>query len=119
VDAITIDPEWAALYACEATESDPPPDLVIDVRPQNARQANPYPRGPVPVVEMFADHLLDLDVLDHLAVSFPPGGARICCVCWSGMRAVRCAHFLRMLGWEASWWALSRIARAARDDEAA
>lgn len=87
-------------------------DLVIDVRPERARSARPYPH---PCVECYADDLID--DLGAFAVDYPPGsGLRLCAVCWSGMRARRVAHLMRAAGWDCSWWALSDEARAAWSD---
>ncbi len=114
--------EGRDVYDCEACEDDPPPDLVIDVRPAEAREKNPLPRSVVEgctVIELFADEVLSPENLACLTAGYPPGAVRICCVCWSGARAVRVAYHLRSRGWDASWWALSPIARAARAEEAA
>jgi len=104
---------WAEAYACEAREGDERFDVVIDVRPSSARQSVPYP---VPCIECYADELLEPETLEGLAIAYPPGSARICCVCWSGARACRCAFLLRARGWDASWFAISSTARAAREE---
>jgi hypothetical protein len=109
-DPITVDPgRRAAYFDMHAQEGDVF-DLVLDVRPAAGRKATPYPG---PCVEVFADELVD-DRLGELAEVFSPGTARVCCVCWSGNRALRCVYLMRARGWRhAYWWALSPVARAA------
>lgn len=100
-----IDDVAAEIYDCEAREGEHF-DVIVDVRPEKARRSNPYP---APCVECFADQLLDN--LGSFGVPFPAGSARVCCACWSGMRAIRCAFHMRCRGWDAWWWAMSPACR--------
>jgi hypothetical protein len=105
---VVADPVWQELYDRQAREGEVF-DFVLDVRPERARRARPYP---APCIAVFADDLLD--DLGWLVVGYPPETCRICCVCWSGLRAVRVVHHLwHYCGWDAYWWALSPAARAA------
>jgi hypothetical protein len=104
----TADPVWLALYEQRNAREGDRFDLVLDVRPSSARRANPYP---APCVEIFGDDLLA--DLTWLAV---PSSCRLCCVCWSGLRAARCVFHLWRAGFDAYWWALSPRARTAMEN---
>jgi hypothetical protein len=106
-----LDPAWRLLYCGRFAQEGDLFDLVLDVRPRKARCAKPYPAA---CIQIFADDLLaDLRWLD---VGFPSESCRICCVCWTGLRAVRCAFHLVTQGWNAFWWAMSPTARHAMEN---
>jgi len=107
--ALSIDmgPAWRALYVDRRARPGQLVDLVIDVRPDEARRANPYHDA---AIALFADDLLE--DLAMLRCGWPPGAVEICCVCWSGLRAAHCAFILAAHGWTAYWWPLSPTVQA-------
>jgi hypothetical protein len=107
---ITVDPLWWELYERRAREGDRF-DLVLDVRPLQARRANPYP---APCLEMYADDVIDN--MGWLARAYSRASCRLCCICWSGMRAVRVVSHLWGAGWDAYYWALSPVARSGQEE---